>query len=146
MDRAADDEMMASPAMVGAVAIVDQGAAEVGGGKGGDLVGDAEFDRGHVKGGDRFVELGQQFGMLDRERAVRVEAAEADEENLPPAAERAAGADQAGDDLHLVGRCAHGRTREEHRIAVDRRGRVGAHEREIQRAPRLHVIRRTIRE
>ena len=48
--------------------------------------------------------------------------------------------------LRVDERGLHRRIREEDGIAVERRGRIRGREREIQRAPRLHVIRRTVRD
>lgn len=45
-DGAAHDDGVAAPTVVGAVAVGAEGAAEIGGGEGGDLVGDAELDGG----------------------------------------------------------------------------------------------------
>ncbi|ELU14504.1 hypothetical protein CAPTEDRAFT_185299, partial [Capitella teleta] len=61
--RAAHDEVVAAPAMVRAVAVGSQRAAEVRRGEGRDLVGYAEFGRGVVEGRHGAAHLGEQLRL-----------------------------------------------------------------------------------
>ena len=104
VDRAADHEVHAAPAMVGAVAVAGQRAAEVRGGEGGDLVGDAELDRRR-----RGRRASRRASCVIRSGWVAIRSSWVSKPpietkntwRLAPSALRRA--DQAGDDLQLVG-------------------------------------------
>ena len=94
VDGAADDEVVAAPAVVGAVSIGAIRAAEVGGGEGGDLIGDPEFDGGVVEGVHGLADLREEPGVgavdgigIVELSGVGVPPAELDEENLALEAE-----------------------------------------------------------
>jgi hypothetical protein len=80
---ATDDEVVRAPAVVGALAVGGEGAAEIGGAEGGDLLGDAELYRGGVERRDRLADLAEQLVLaLQLVVAMGVEAADAGEEAL----------------------------------------------------------------
>ena len=109
-DGTADHKVHAAPAMVGAVAIGIVGPAEVGGGEGGDGVGDAHFDGGVVEGLHRIGHVGQQVcvradggvGVVDL-IVMQIPATDAGEEDLPLQTEGRAGRNQARDRAQLLG-------------------------------------------
>ena len=98
--RTAHHQMVAAPAVVGAIAVGRQRAAEVRRGERRDLVGHAQ-------------------------RGVQVEAADRHQEHLAPGAQSAARRDQPGDHLELVGQRVAGGEAAERRIGggVGRQGR-----------------------
>ena len=55
--------MVASPAVVGAVAVAGEGAAEVGDGEGGDLIADAHPDHEAVEVLERRAQLGKELSV-----------------------------------------------------------------------------------
>ena len=63
-DGPADHEVVAAPAMVGAVTVAGQRAAKVRRGEGGDLAGQAQLDGGVVEGGHGVADLAQQGGVF----------------------------------------------------------------------------------
>jgi len=103
LDSAADDEVVAAPAMVSAVAVAGEGAAEVGGGKGGDLVAEAGGLHESIEVLESLTELGEELGVGCSLAVVGIEAAELDVEDLPVDAEAGAPADDAGDSLERCG-------------------------------------------
>lgn len=132
----AEHEVVAPPAVVGAVAVRDVGPAEVRGGECRHRVGDAELGHGRVEGGERAVELGEQAGMDAVERgrsdlaSVRVVALGGAEEDLPAQAQRLAHGDELRGHLELLAKIRlreHGGERRrsgecpgEQRLAVER--------------------------
>ena len=106
---AAQDELVASPGVVGAAARVRlEGAAEVGEGEGRHRVLDAELDGRGVEGGEGLAHLREEVLLGVELAGVRVEAAEGGEEDLPAALQRLPHGDDRGDLLELPaeGRCS----------------------------------------
>ena len=102
-DGSADHEVVAAPAMVGAVAVAAQRAAEVGGGERRDLAGHAQLDGGVVEGGHGVADLAEQRGVVGDQVVVQVKAADRDKKHLSFGAQCAACANQPGHGFELVG-------------------------------------------
>jgi len=75
LDRAADDEMVTSPPVVGAIAIAGESATEIGSREGGDLVAQAGCGHHSIKILKALAELREQPRMLHSLIVVRVKAA-----------------------------------------------------------------------
>lgn len=103
LDSAADDEVMAAPAVVGAIAVAREGASEVGGGEGGDAVAEARGLHEPVEILEGLAELGEELGVGDGLVVVGIEATQLDIEDLAIDAEAGASADDAGDGLKRGG-------------------------------------------
>ena len=101
IDRAAHDEMVRAPTMIGTIAVRLQSPAKIGGSEGRDLVGNTQFHGGFVKGIHREIELPHQIILIANKIIMQVEPAHADHEHLTPCTQRLTRRDQAGDDLQL---------------------------------------------
>ena len=92
--RAAQNEVVIAPRVVGALLVVGERAAEVRCSKLRYFGRGAEFDGRLVEGVQPFTEITQQHGMIDVLIAVGIESAQADKENLSLDPEQIANADQ----------------------------------------------------
>mmetsp|Transcript_6309 Transcript_6309/g.25564 ORF Transcript_6309/g.25564 Transcript_6309/m.25564 type:complete len:316 (-) Transcript_6309:2148-3095(-) len=101
--RAANDEMVVAPGVVGAAAIAGKGAAEIAGGEQGHAVGQAEGAHRGVEGGDGGVDLGEVLRLaLQLVVAMGVKAADGREEALARQAQHAARGDELGGHAELT--------------------------------------------
>ena len=134
-NRAADDEVVRAPAMVGAVAVGVKRAAEVRGRERRDLFRGAQFDGGVVKGREATGNVGEDVRVGSRHgvagvdlRIMEVEAADAGKEDLALEPELGCGGDEAGDGAELLAEAGRGeRGGEGHRSGKDagHKGAVG---------------------
>ena len=127
--------MVVAPAVIRAGPRRLQRPPEVRQRKAGHLIGNAHLDRRVVERPHRRADLHEQAPLLIRLAAVRVEAAEAREEDLPRRAQLRAQADDAGDLFQLVA---------DLRLREHGRERRAARRRLQQRVERQRVAHRLV--
>ena len=91
--RAAKHQVMSAPAVVRAVAVRTQGAAEFGSGEGGHLIGHPHPVQFRLEGRQRLAQFAQQGGMVVAQAGVVVIAVLGHEEHLAARAQRLARGD-----------------------------------------------------
>ncbi len=96
-DRAADDEVVRAPAVIAAVTVLNQSAAEVGSGEQRHVIGRSHGVHRRLKEGNRRCQLRQQIGLRRDLVRMRVVATHRHQEHLACGAERASNADDFGD-------------------------------------------------
>ena len=112
--------MVAAPAVVGAVAVDARRSAELGRGETRHRIGDAHFRCRRMERRERAIEFGELRGVVDELVVVRIETAEADEEDLALHLQRAAHVDQSRDHAKLAAEVRVREYRRERGFAVER--------------------------
>ena len=100
-DGAPHDDMVAAPAMVGAVSVDGERPAEIRRGEGGDALGHAQFGHGCIERGEGVVDLCKQAWQIGGLTGMGVETAGADEEDLAGGEEAVADRNRLRDGAEL---------------------------------------------
>lgn len=82
IDRAAHEECIASPRVVGAPAVGSQGAPEIGRGEGDDVIAQAQFLQSALERGEGGIDFEKLIGLRVEQIGVHIPSAPVDEEGL----------------------------------------------------------------